>query len=77
MYVVNVLERRSSFALFRHGDQEAVVHLMASEGGWELERLHGHRNGAFGSRLRQEAEAYLRQHHIQLNARRSMKAARL
>jgi hypothetical protein len=29
------------------------------------------------SGLRQEAEAYLRQHHIQLNARRSMKAARL
>lgn len=73
MYVVNVLERRSSFALFRHGDQEAVVHLIASEGGWELERLYGHRNGTFGSGFRQEAEAYLRQHHIRLNARSGTK----
>lgn len=73
MYVVNVLERRSSFALFRHGDEEGIVHLVASEGGWELERLYGHRNGAFGSAFRQEAEAYLRQYHIRLNARSSRK----
>ena len=73
MYVVNVLERRSSFALFRYGDEEGIVHLAADEGGWELERLYGHRNAAFGSGFRLEAEAYLRQHHIRLNARSSTK----
>jgi hypothetical protein len=68
MYLVNILEQRSAFALFRHDDQEVVVHLLASERGWELDRLYN-RTGPISSATRKNAEGHLRQHGVRFQSR--------
>lgn len=68
MYLVNILERRSAFALFQHDDQEVVVHLLATEGGWELDRFYN-RSGPISSATRKNAEGHLRQHGVRFQSR--------
>ena len=37
-YLPNILEERSAFALFRQGDDEAIVHLVRTGDGWRFDR---------------------------------------
>ena len=51
-YAANIMERRSSFALFQHGGVEAIVHLVAKDGQWQLDRLYSSGIAPIGSKTR-------------------------
>lgn len=68
MYLVNILEHRSAFALFCHDDQEVVVHLLATDAGWELDSLYN-RTGPISLAARKIAEGHLRQHGVLFQSR--------
>jgi hypothetical protein len=63
-YLPSMLESRSAFAAFQHGDQEAIVHLVRRDERWELERLYGTANRPVTPELRSRAENYLATYHI-------------
>lgn len=60
-YLLEVLDGRSSFALVRKGEAEAVVHLRLRGGGWTLEDIYGPDNDAPDEAVERLAEAHLLQ----------------
>ncbi|KQZ64883.1 hypothetical protein ASD67_10740 [Sphingopyxis sp. Root1497] len=71
-YLVNILERRSSFAIAKDGKSEAVVHLIRSPRGWQLEGIYGPRNRRPPVQIREAVTDHLALHGV-VRARRSDK----
>ena len=70
-YLAIVLERRSAFGVFQHGNQEAIVHLAYKDGGWHLDRVYGPMNCPVTPDVCRAAEAHLVAHGVGVVARRA------
>jgi hypothetical protein len=68
-YIADVLDNIASFAVFTHGSEKAIVHLVRVDERWRLHGLHGLGNQSVSRVLRAQAEALLKNVNVDIPLR--------